>query len=353
MPTDKPQFKAVCPHFLHPGDEQVNELCMCMFGTPTNPKLQKVIPFLAASLIYHYDFLKQTLPATHQLWQSVLGRMQDSEVDRLRPDISIGDDGGAITLRGVPISIKILQECTSIHAVHKQQQDALEDVKREVATIAKLIPMSAAGLSLASQREQFNLFAEDLSRNLQKTIKASLEGSHPRKRKHTESESVVSNSAPYGAFNGFPLHFWGGKARAIPENFVYSTSMKIVSAWDLWWGVGSHFPPLRQVLSSQYKLDIPDQASDKKHRCRLNNSMYELREVMSYFEKNADPNDLRMLIKLTSAPEHHVADLRTLLARVWNDVWEHINKNECWHTKRNHDKTKLTVHTIFGHIKKH
>jgi hypothetical protein len=188
------QFSVVAPHFQRSCDEAQQqkhiELCTMIFGAVSHQKLRNVLPYLTASLIYHWKFLKRTLPDTHPLWYSAFGRMTEADIESHLPEISIGtDDDESYRVKGVPASVWILTECRGLKAALDEHNKNCNEMKDDVRKLAELIPMSAAGISLCAQQTQFAQFSEALSTKLKNDLLEVLRAENPRKRPRTWEES--------------------------------------------------------------------------------------------------------------------------------------------------------------------
>ena len=63
------EFQVVAPHFVpgSDGEKKIKEIVALMFGECTNEELKKTLPFFAASIIFHWPFLKENLGEDHIL----------------------------------------------------------------------------------------------------------------------------------------------------------------------------------------------------------------------------------------------------------------------------------------------
>ncbi|CAN0255633.1 unnamed protein product [Phaeothamnion confervicola] len=79
------------------------------------PRLKPVAEFLLASVVYHREFLRRSLHATHPAWGNLLF-VQEGLLERLAEHVVLRHDGDTLELRvsGIPPHVSIL---TSLRTV--------------------------------------------------------------------------------------------------------------------------------------------------------------------------------------------------------------------------------------------
>jgi len=331
-------FGVIAPHFILDGEnstsnKEVKELVAVVFGHIAADGARRAAPFLAASLFYHYDYLKQTIPASHPLWESPFGRMLPDRVKKIQTCISIKEDSN-IHASGIPTTVKIMQQneacLLECRAFASEFRDQLHHVRAELSEIAKLLPMSAVGLSLEASTQRFQEWSGSIQSVIEKTIEQSIDKRLPQHQTASDSastsaaeESTVTGRTP----SGYNLYTWGGKFRIIPANFVYSRNTKVHSAWELWWnGYQQGDMPLRSICNSdeQYHRDIfflyRLQAERRQVSSNVvNAAIHELKRVMSYLEKSIVHEDATLLHHLeeVTAASNNYRRGRIIQARAW------------------------------------
>jgi hypothetical protein len=83
LEQQKVEFSVIAPHFREgsEGEKRVAVLVAQLFGKVDGmPGMQRAAPWFVASLIYHFHYLKKTLPQNHQLWSTALGRFQEAKI---------------------------------------------------------------------------------------------------------------------------------------------------------------------------------------------------------------------------------------------------------------------------------
>lgn len=78
-----------------------------VFGDIQNENVKSCAPFFAASLVYHHNYLKTTLPETHPLWGTPYSRLSPSRIADLQKSISV-ESSGAVVATGIPSTVAIL-----------------------------------------------------------------------------------------------------------------------------------------------------------------------------------------------------------------------------------------------------
>jgi hypothetical protein len=81
LPLLSPEFAILPPHFSRRDDVVQHAIQVCFPDiTPQKPNMQKMVrvaEMCLASVVYHSEFLIQTLPSTHVLFESTLFREQE------------------------------------------------------------------------------------------------------------------------------------------------------------------------------------------------------------------------------------------------------------------------------------
>ena len=103
LPSDSSDFALLPPHFADPSDDVILKAIRSVFPTLYNHDgVRFVLPFLLASLVYHFDFLDRTLALDHRLRLTPLFT-SISLVDTLKPLVLCGLESPVLTPTGIPV----------------------------------------------------------------------------------------------------------------------------------------------------------------------------------------------------------------------------------------------------------
>ncbi|KAK1928348.1 hypothetical protein P3T76_016178 [Phytophthora citrophthora] len=117
LPILQPDFAALPPRFTTSDAEVQRAKDICFPGLPQS--IGFVAEFALASLICHFDFLRDNLPDAHPLFQSPL--FTDAElISRLRLCVQPESTDDEMQPTGVPPHVKILSELQSVCSERKE-----------------------------------------------------------------------------------------------------------------------------------------------------------------------------------------------------------------------------------------
>eukprot|EP00644_Phytophthora_capsici_P015184 jgi/Phyca11/128360/e_gw1.75.126.1 len=148
--------------------------------------------FALASIVYHFDYLKENLPENHTVFQSPLMRNEQT-IQELKRFIKCGKGDDNISPTSVPPHVVLLSEFRSLKAVVEKQQAEQHNLANDVIT-------------------------------------------------------VVNSS------NNFPLYTWGGGFHAFPEDVLLPEGT-VEQAWGFWCcgDPARSLPPFRRLKSIDLK----------------------------------------------------------------------------------------------------
>ena len=383
------EFKVIAPHFKRAVDGEEDEallsdkdtaqLCVEIFGNIKAEGAARAAPFLAASLIYHYEYLQAALPPNHSLWQSPFGRIPADRIARLQAQISIKEDSG-ITAAGVPSTVHMMENIESLqHSLQDglaQQQEILQQLQTEVKGIARCLPLSVAGQGLEANRQMLQEFVGAFSERVEQVLQ-----SHQYVTNQEAEQQPPEAATPPGTrsiqqgAHGYNTYSWGGKMRVIPADFTYLRSIKIHAGFELWWnGYRTGDMPLSVMLHSdqEYQKDIVDllrhrdtvagtsAAEIKKHTQSMHAAIHELKAVMLFLEAELqkDPHTQEQLAALQAAIKSIPRDytqIRPLQSAVWEAALGVINcqlgtqaafRATAIESRRRYDFSTVAVRTV-------
>lgn len=350
LDPQSPEFLCIGPHFKETCDkEKVNQLVAQILGHLPTTELKKVGPWLVASLIYHWKYLRDTLSPTHSLWKTTFGEIDQNEIAMWQQQITTEKETG-VQAKGIPISSIILAQNQKILELLNELKAFHEDAKNQMDDLARLIPLSAAGIALHAHQEEFKKFSAKLTANLQEGVRSVFKGLP--QIQHQDVTCVEGKRKAIPSEGGFPLFHWGGKFRAVPPDFQFPNS-KLIWGWEAWWGVSMTHMPLRAMVNGNYRQDLLDLCQEKRERKQRNTILHIYTTAMLFLEEHAEGQDLQELVKLTESGEKQSksTEIREALSKVWNTAWESIHSKYNWHLHRKHDLRKGAIRTLYNHIK--
>jgi hypothetical protein len=173
LPITTQEFSMLPPHFTCSDVEMLhnfgwNNILEGYEDYPTSFK--RVIPYLLASIVYHYDNLLKSLSSNHPLWKQrlfcsrindpLIGNNYPVVIDYLKNKVLTGYGyckDSYINATGVPVSIAKAQEIRhlseSVVALAKKYGDDTEKLKNELCICINQIPLSVKQCML----ENFNI----------------------------------------------------------------------------------------------------------------------------------------------------------------------------------------------------
>jgi hypothetical protein len=107
LPPTSPDFATIGPHFVKRDDVVESAVRACFPQAPT--QLQGILLHCLASAVYHYDFLRQSLPPTHRIFNTALFT-QPSLLQQLGDRIKCGlaSTADEVQPTGVPPHVSLM-----------------------------------------------------------------------------------------------------------------------------------------------------------------------------------------------------------------------------------------------------
>jgi hypothetical protein len=250
LPFNESAFASLPPHFDAVGSAQVAWTTVFPLYTRLPETFKRALPFLLASICYHEDWLRSTLPARHPLFSTPL--FTSGALDPLKLHVLSGCYRSALSgviATGIPPHLAMSNELT---AVVKQN----EVMKAELLSKCAALPSDVANVLLSkfSINGAIPVTLEDLKAVVAQAV--SQMNSHLRdalpdaERASAPPVAVDPSSDPR-----FHLWQWGGRLHPVPEGWRLA-STDVMSTWRLWYfgNVAERFRPLRHLK----KVDLAD-----------------------------------------------------------------------------------------------
>jgi hypothetical protein len=213
LPQNESGFACVPPHF-EDGDEDVMRALFKYFPSYTSSNLGRLIRFCVASVVYHREFLRKTLPKNHKLFHTslFLNGVVDKRAENVKSELT-----SSLNITGIPANIKII--------------DGLKSVVQAVSGISKEV-VNELEVTLERNAVSRGFMTATSFKNMMKDI---LDQHIPAPTTpidaHIEEEEKQNNV----------LHLWDGRIHSLPESFGQGLS--------LWFrgNPGEGIPPLRLI----------------------------------------------------------------------------------------------------------
>jgi hypothetical protein len=246
LPFSDSSFASLPPHF--------NSAAEIDWPTvlPLYPQLpetfKRALPFLLASVCYHEEWLRSTLPATHPLFSTYL--FASGAVAHLKPHVISGRSRcpvTGLTATGIPPHLAITNELTDVVRQTQLMKDAVlsrcAQLPSELVTVmlSKFSINGAIPVTLDDLKALLNTAVNQMRTELRDAL--------PSPHSPAQSPLIDPNLDPR-----FHLWSWGGRMRMVPQDWLFpSTDVK--ATWNLWHfgNVGEHIRPLRYLQKSDLK----------------------------------------------------------------------------------------------------
>jgi hypothetical protein len=210
------------------------------------------LPFILASVAYHYRFLQEHLSPQHPFFTCRLvtsGKLEEVR-DRVVLKYSKCDCGCGLGAKGVPSNLVIAKECNELK---EEVRSFTESMRREIVDVL-------SGALLENYRVQTRqLTVDDLEswKNdvLQQILNRLGKQSGPEEKEEEPNSRHISDSA-------FTLHQWNGALHRVKESWKIPQG-SILSMWEMWHcgDRAASVPPLSTLESSDIKKEYKVQWS--------------------------------------------------------------------------------------------
>jgi len=360
-----PEFAVCPPHFILDDQNrypaEVERALQTIFGDISSETTRRAAPFLLASLIFHLNWLEEKLPSSHKLFKSPLyTSLSLDERIKLASLVTIENKNKDIEIKGVPVSVKLLQQVKEINVALDDFRTAMQTQQEDLRKIAELIPQSAAGVMLQAGQKQFERFATAIEERIESVLTRTSQPSHLHPIQYgSNAAEQLSQIAP----DGYKLFHWAGKFRCIPENFVLDRGEKVALAWAKWWWMGEARMPMRLIYERKLQSDVVDLYRFHPERGMtprvVSNALTERRQLMEYIiaagEKTSEGREIHS--QLLEA--RGVEAIQCLQAALWKHAWKVVETelretegNSAGGKRRRHDLARCTVRTLLKKVTK-
>jgi hypothetical protein len=248
-----------------------------------------VMPYLIASVVFHQDWLKSNLSASHPLFLSRL--FTDGHATRLKPHVLLGVgvcEKTGLTASGVPHHLVISH---NLQDLQRELRNEMECLKRKfeeynsdlsdkinelpnklTSTIRSNFEISGA---VAVTRQDIESLFNELRQEM-------------RTFRHDSSrigESVTANDAPPARTtetnSAFSTFHWNGQLHMVPQGFRFPMNISVKIIWDLWFygNQDIHVQPYR-FMKPTYDLEV------RSDRSAYSKAKYVILHIAKYAQDN-------------------------------------------------------------------
>lgn len=241
-------FATLPPHFSEDGLRLIAWNTILPQYSRLPATFKQSLPMLLASVCYHEEWLRSTLPAHHPLFSTHL--FASGAVEQLKPHVLLGCSRCPVTgmvATGIPPHLVMSNGLTD---VVKHTQALKEELLSRCAQLPK--ELTDTLLDKFTIHGAIPVTAADLTGMLN-TIMAQMRAELREVRASQPSDPLPSTHTHPNADPRFKLWSWRGKLHMVPEGWVFpSTNVK--DTWQLW-----HFGHLAdQIRPLRYlkKVDL-------------------------------------------------------------------------------------------------
>jgi hypothetical protein len=228
LPFNDSSFASLPPHFDQEGIRSIawNSIL------PLYPKLpdtfKQALPHLLASICYHEEWLRSSLPSHHPLFSTYL--FASGAVQGLKPHVVTGSNRCPVTgmmATGIPPHLVMSNGLTDIV---KQTQLLKEELLSKCAELPT--ELTNVMLNKFTINGAIPLTVEDMRAMLNSVVaqmKAEIRDAHTVMTRESASPALIDPNVD----SRFQLWSWGGRLHMVPQGWIFpSTNLK--DTWNLW-----------------------------------------------------------------------------------------------------------------------
>ena len=263
LPIDSPDFCLLPPHFKGADTQLIRRALGLVF--PNIPgRLNAIGEFAMASLVYHRQYLLDTLPQSHPLFASVLFRTSEL-YDQLKVYVECTQPNNKSMLRatGIPAHVSILSKMKEMYdALQRNIEVQQQNIQLIIEGVMQKLEEKAVGLGTVTQVGLSDTIMKCLEEAGVMRVVRAIENP-PSNACETQSTSRTPRNASYN---------WGGKLHFFPEDFQFPKGTPL-EAWR-YWCVGDElngYPPLKRLT--------PDELGTKNLRKRLSDFKFVMNKI--------------------------------------------------------------------------
>jgi hypothetical protein len=264
LPFESPDF-ALSPPFWPSSVALVSHAVQECFPL-CPPQLVKICEFCLASIVYHSEYLSNTLPNDHLLFQTTLFRNPDLLCD-LKSLVQCRHTtaGDAFRCSGIPPHISILVQM-------EFQTSTIKDILPALSGLAPTVVNSVIS-ALDERATYFHGLNRDVLKNLMSEVfESSGIMSLVRDQLPQDDDAPQTSVLPYSGDTAPAIFNWNGSFHRVPSTFDFPSGT-VANAWEYWCcgDARMQYPPLRLLQPA----DLPS----KKHRKRLSDFRFLMNEI--------------------------------------------------------------------------
>jgi len=253
-----PEFADLPPHFKGEALTLAEwDSLIPGYSTFYPESMRPVFPYLLASLVFHKEWLEETLHKDHPLFKERVWTKYIS-LNSLADKVLSGkfeNSVSGLVATGVPTTVMIAGEIVKLKQIVTEQQEATRALMESVRTE---LPEAVADII----RQRFHIegaiavTVDDVTRIVSEQLQAHLtKHLEPLTSRHStaEQQSAVQQLQQHNR----EAYCWGGRLHPVPQGWIFG-SFNARLLWNLWWDGESQCAPYRHL----HTYDL----SDKKSR---------------------------------------------------------------------------------------
>lgn len=228
LPFNHSSFASLPPHFDETGTRSIEWNSILPLHSRLPNTFKQALPFLLASLCYHEQWLRSTLPSHHPLFCTPL--FASGAIEALRPHTIAGCNRCPVTgLRatGIPphlvMSNELSEVVTHTRLLKEEILSKCAELPSELTNVllSKFSINGAIPVTLDDMKILINSAVAQLSTQYRDSC--------TRNSHEAPSHAVIDpNTDPR-----FRQWLWGGKLHMVPEKWLFP-STNIKDSWNLW-----------------------------------------------------------------------------------------------------------------------
>ena len=256
LPVERTDFAVLPPHFIIDNDTPIQEADLNAALQENFPSLYKfthlrpILRYSLASVIFHYDYLRNTLPSSSMLFQQPIFR--SLRLQEFRSCVRSGLFSSRVKATGIPPSVRMQKDLFKLNDTLSTLTSRLDDMpeKLQEKVYGALLEHNAlpGPASVQQVKDMLSPILDQLS-SLNTLVTA------PRLNAAVSSPSPPASSPSDGfVFSG--IHVWSdGSRHFLPEAFDWPTA-NARTAFSLWLlgNPSKGWLPLLHVSCSDIKL---------------------------------------------------------------------------------------------------
>jgi len=316
LPINNIDFATLPPHFRKEDLEELNQIgwTNILPDYENFPKcFQPIVPFLLASLIYHWKYLLKSFgpgnslfnqPFSTRIFETNLGVGTIFQLFRDR--ILLGKnycEDTKLQATGIPDHLSIAHEVKNlVDCVRRFEDEALPELKNAIISKIEEVPENVKSIIM----ENFTIEGvvpvnmSDIQRVISEAKAEILS-----KVSHIEINTALpqEDTVAITSTHRFDYFTWGGKIRMIPRNFIFPNST-VKTMWDLWFH-GNEKEKIQPYKNLVQNIKDLEQKTTRNKVHRTNKVMMTLLKIAVEKELIDSTKDIS---KMTQAESDHVFD---------------------------------------------